>query len=294
MSLKSYVFAGAAALVAAALVLTVTPVSANVTEAAVPPDAVDQIIHLGTYYVETGELVPPSEGHVPSVTLEYEARVASGFFSSVGNTTEEKMNRLELPVGSYIRQIEIGFATDATTSVSLSQAFYTTDDLIPPAVAVAQTINGTDAVYNVTVGGLIGGGIIGYTVILDFGDSGFIVPQAEMETGTVYTSTGDSMIACGGGVNPCTGPLLAGPGPGPAPGAQDLWDEFDPAAWLGGTYIGSFFFGGFPPATFWYAVFSGSPSVTRVPTLSGIGLAVLVALLLGVATLLMRRRRQQS
>ena len=80
MSFKSYVLAGAVALVLA------VPVSADVAEANNTPEAVaGEVVYLGTYYVETGELVPPAdfESHIPSVTLEFETRIPSGSFYSV-------------------------------------------------------------------------------------------------------------------------------------------------------------------------------------------------------------------
>ena len=271
-----------------ALLIMSLPALADLIIISQPFDKIDQMIHLGANTPEVGGSIGASTAE----TLVFEQRDASPYFFRVPNTTFERANTLNLKPGDYISRLVIGFATDSTVPVRLSVAFYDSDQEEPPQQRVLKTRQGTKAVYEVTFSDVLDDGLNrGYEVEINLGENGFFVPPGgKMTIGTVYTDAGNASLNYMG--YPCIGPILAGPGPGPAPGSQDFWYQFDPASWRGGGYKGAYWFGGAPPSTFWCAVWSSPPprEEISVPTLSQPGLIFLLLSLVGIAVLALRRK----
>ena len=115
-------------------------------------EKVDRIVYIDGREVESGE----SSGALNTEALVFEQRTGGQYFWPVGTTTMERANVMNLNPGDYISRFIIGFATDSTTPVSLSVAFYDSDQGDPPQQSVIKTRQGLNAVYGVTFSDLVG------------------------------------------------------------------------------------------------------------------------------------------
>jgi hypothetical protein len=262
---------------------------------------VSREVYLGTYDVAAGTLTPPASSlqGAEAATI-WSTSTPSGFFLPVLSTSNERINIGDLPDGTVIGSFTVGFTTDSSDPIGMSIAFYTTNGM-NTQTGLLQKLNGSDAVYNFTVGnltGVPGDPPIGYTLRVELtGGEQLVIagPDVDLDGATdwgwgqTFTDFGNASAACNGA--PCIGGRLAGvTDPPGAQGSEDFWDDFDPPAWQNGTYNGTFgpFPGGFPPATF---LMSLALAPTPIPTLSEAGLAVLVVVLGALAVAMLRRRR---
>jgi uncharacterized repeat protein (TIGR01451 family) len=218
------------------------------------------VTHLGTYELSSsGQLTPtPSNPNVPTaagdVLWDNTGNVGQ-FRNTIG---QEVLDTGDLPDGTIIGEFQVGFATDATGSVSFRYTFYenngfnTVGNILP-------TNSGGQASYDFTVGGLPGGGIGAFTfnVVLPVDDH-FIITGADIDANP-GTDWGWGFIATDIGTGTAVGPLISAEGAPPgAPGRGDFFDLYTPDV-ATGTHSGAFFFGGAPFAQYHMLLLEGLP-----------------------------------
>ena len=177
---------------------------------------------------------------------------------------------------------QIGFATDAVGDITLRYVF-SEGEIGNAAGAPLTTGSGGQAIYDIAISGLPGGGIFGFTLDV-VGIDPFIISGADLDM------DGDSdwiwgVEALDSGTATALGPLLATEGPFLAPGRFDAFDVY-----LGGVYNSTLFFGGAPFAQYHMQLIEGRLPVITVPTASHYGLLALFLALAGAAVFVIRRR----
>lgn len=253
------------------------------------------IIHLGTHTYTPGglhiQVNPEDFGNIPEIgggTVVYDNTTGTGFFSN-RPPGQEIVDSADLPDGTNVGEFQIGFVSDAVGSVTMRYTFYQTN-LFDSITGILQGHNGSDAQFVITVSGLPGGGLFGFTVniVLEPEDHFVITgPDVDAFAGTDW---GWSYASLDIGTGTALGPLITTPGGGPgAPGSEDLFDRYDPPLADGGTYTNTFNFGGFPVAAFHMQLIEGVAPFFTIPTLSEYGLGLMVLLLMGAAVVMMRR-----
>ena len=246
-------------LVAAAALCMPSSVLAQVTPGRAIAQDVGNAIHLGTYQLSDNGQITPLNPDGAATIWDNTASIGS-FRSTVG---EEAVDVGDLPDGTIVGGFQIGFATDATGSVSFRYSFYDGDGF-DSIGGLLPTNSGGTAAYDITVDGLAGGGIFAYTVdiVLPVEDHFIItgpdvdmVPGTDWSWGYVTTDAGNSTLI---------GPLITGEGPPPgAPGRADFFDVYTPDV-ATGAHSGTFFFGGNPFAQFHMLLTQGSPFLADV------------------------------
>lgn len=259
------------------------------------------VVHLGTYHVASDSWSAPASKGAGPVPI-WATSEPSGLFFPVSNTTRERINSGDLPEGTLISRFTIGFTTDSSMPVGASLAFYNTD-LFDTQTGLLQRADGSDAVYALTFPDVDGtpGEQIPYNVTIDLtGGAEVVITGPDVDGdgktdwgwGSVYDNLGNATIGCSG--FPCLGPRLAGVSTPPgATGSQNRWDAFDPAAWTGGVYQETLEFPTeFPPGTNFIILEGQIPTVVDIPTLSQVGLLVLILGLGGFGMVALRRRSE--
>lgn len=271
------------------LAMAVPAVASPQLETLAAQPEIQGVIHLGTLDMATGQLVKSTKAQGDTVWDNTVS--ANQFRNQVGEPTIEVLDEGDLPDGTVVGAIQIGFVTDSSEPVTLRYAFYQNDNF-DTVGDVLSTLDGDPAIYDITLGGLIGGGNFIYTADIML-DSDFVITGPDLD-GDLATDWGWGFsVVDPGNAAAGIGPLLSGPGPDPvgAPGAEDIFDLFDPPAFDDDAeYQGTFFFGGAPFAQFHMRLIEGFQPVTNVPVNADWSLLLLMAALLGSGLFFLVRR----
>ncbi len=182
--------------------------------------------YLGTYSMATGEISPPQAGDGDAVV--FDNTVGNGFFTSPANTVMMDWGTLSAGGNNFITNIQIGYATGTIGDVDLGIRIHQGATGFGDIGAVVSNLSVTG------LPGSVGGEVVAFVVDLDLVGAGLVFNLADGPIGWSYES-----------FDPSTGPLLIGP-PNEA-GVIDAFDQFGPGL---APYIGTFFFGGVPLASF--------------------------------------------
>lgn len=234
----------------------------------------NEVIHLGKLNLATGQLASKNSSGQKGGLFDTAWDNTTFIGSFRGTTTEEIVDTGDLPANMWVDQFQIGFATDASSPVTLRISFYQTDAFNnPDPIVPLLMVNGAPAVYDITTPALPGGGLFGYTFDIAIPeDMQFRILGADLDTDGM-TDWGYGYFVVDGGNGTAIGPSIAAEGPDAvgAPGRFDAFDVFDPP----GTYAATSFFGGVPFAQFHMRLRRGSGPSFTVPTLNSYGLVAL-------------------
>ncbi len=257
--------------------------------AASTAQSLQEVIHLGSLDLSTGEFTSADEASGITVRApgdiiwDNTGPVGSFFnFANFTLTGTAFVDPGDLPAGTIVGGFQIGFATDASGAISLRYTF-SEGEIFDAAGAPLATASGGQAIYDIDISGLPGGGIFGFTLDVT-GIDPFIISGADLDMDT-QSDWIWGIEATDAGNATALGPLLATEGPFGAPGRFDAFDVY-----LGGVYNTSLFFGGSPFAQYHMQLIEGSLPVINVPTASHYGLMALFLALAGAAFFVIRRR----
>ena len=257
--------------------------------AATTSQSVQDTIHLGSLDLSTGEFTSADEAsgitaRAPGdIVWDNSAGIPSFFnFANFSLTGTTYVDPGDLPEGTVIGGFQIGFATDAVGDITLRYTF-SEGEIFDAAGAPLTTASGGQAIYDIDISGLPGGGIFGFTLDIT-GIDPFIISGADLDMdGNSDWIWGIEALDAGNAT--ALGPSLAGEGPFLAPGRFDAFDVY-----VGGVFNSSLFFGGNPFAQYHMQLVEGRLPVINVPTASHYGLLALFLALAGAAFVVIRRR----
>jgi hypothetical protein len=187
------------------------------------------VVHLGSYDLESHTITPANPGGdgVPSVV--YDNTADNGFFFSPGpGVLSMDWGVLSAGGANTIATIQIGYATQTIGTVDIGVRIHE---------GATGFSGGGTVVSNVLVSGLPGsaaGEVVAFTLDIDLAGAGLSFDLADGAIGYSYETFDAS-----------TGPLLVGP-----PNEAGVADAFDQYLSGDGSYLGTFFFGGAPFASF--------------------------------------------
>ena len=284
MSSKMSIFTGLVILVG--LILS-PPATAEETPA--QSLAVTEVIHLGTFEYSNGTLTKMHDKGGATVLWDNTGFLPN-FFSS---GTAEILDTGDLPADTYVGQFQVGFATDAVGLVTIRQTFYENNNN-GTLGAVLPKVGGGVARYDLTFN-VPGGGLFGYNVdiVLSEDDQFRITgpdvdgfPGTDWGYGFTILDPGNTVA----GMGPTVSSEVMPPG---APGREASFDIYDPP----GVYVGNFVFtsGLFAQFNMQLVQGPGPPTPTiDIPTLSEVGLALLVLMLITAGLMIVWRRRHAA
>jgi hypothetical protein len=210
-----------------------------------PVPVTGPVTHLGTYDLATHTLASPAPGQADGSAIVFANTVSNGSFFQPG-AGFINMDWGTLSAGGFndITEVQIGYATTTIGTVDMTVALH--------AGATGFGSFGTATAYSIT--GLPGspdGLPAGFTVDVT-------LPSAQnLADGAIGWSYEF--------FDPGSGPLLIGP-PNEA-GVINAFDQFTSA----GAYVGTFFFGGVPFASFHLQLTGSTPGPTCQTDLGGAG-----------------------
>jgi len=218
-----------------ALIVSVSPLAAqqpNSARAAIA-NQTDQTIHLGTFSYQQGQLRGASSSRS---TVLWDNSVGTGLF--LNSQGQEILDTGDLPNDLIVGEFELGFATDASGSVTIRYNFYQNNNSNSVG-SLLTTVGGGIATYEMTVDDLPGGGFLTYIMNVKLApEDSFIIsgPDTDSNPGSDW-GWGFTAIDVGNATQ--IGPIVSAEGAIPgAPGREDNYDVFTPDV-ATGTYTGT-------------------------------------------------------
>lgn len=238
--------------------IAVSTAASAIEEVAVSPMG---SVSFASYDFATGTVTSGAREFGPDIA--WDATDAVGSFRNTDIGTET-VDWGDVAIGTVVNGFQIGYATDSTSPVDLTIRFYEPGNGFGDVSAVIATFPLTGLPASVS------GGAEGFVVDVDLEGGGeFTITGPDVEPdGLADFEYGYESITSAG---TALGPLIVNPLPF-APGAEDAFDLYTPNQ-DGGTYDGTFFFGGDPFAQFHMRLYTvPEPASAALISLGGLAL----------------------